>query len=56
VKWTKPPCRQFKDNAARLQMFALAYDLANSPRQLALPRSIRGLNLTALREKPVKIG
>src|SRR5262249_6953654 len=56
VKWTKLSCRRFKDNAARLQLFALAYNLANSLRQLALPRSIRSWNLTTLREKLVKIG
>ena len=37
-------------------MFALAYNLANCLRQLALPRSIRSWNLTTLREKLVKIG
>jgi hypothetical protein len=26
VKWTKLSCRRFKDNAARLQLFALAYN------------------------------
>src|SRR3954453_10935559 len=56
VKWTKLSCRRFKDNAARLQLFALAYNLANALRQLALPRSIRSWNLTTLREKLVKIG
>ena len=56
VKWTKLSCRRFKDNAARLQLFALAYNLANALRQLALPRSIRSWALTTLREKLVKIG
>jgi hypothetical protein len=56
VKGTKLSCRRFKDNEARLQLFALAYNLANSLRQLALPRSIRSWNLTTLREKLVKIG
>jgi len=56
VKWTKLSCRRFKDNAARLHLFALAYNLANSLRQLALPRSIRSWNLTTLRERLVKIG
>ena len=37
-------------------MFALAYNLANSLRQLALPRSVRSWNLTTLRENLVKIG
>jgi DDE family transposase len=56
VRWTKLSCRRFKDNAARLHLFALAYNLANFLRQLALPRSIRSWNLTTLREKLVKIG
>ena len=56
MKWTKLSCRRFKDNAARLQLFALAYNLANALRQLALPRSIRSWSLTTLREKLVKIG
>jgi hypothetical protein len=56
VKWTKLSCRRFKDNAVRLQLFALAYNLANFLRQLVLPRSICSWNLTTLREKLVKIG
>ncbi len=38
VKWTKLSCRTFKDNQTRLQLFALAYNLANFLRRLALPR------------------
>ena len=49
-------CRRFKDNQARLQLFALAYNLANFLRPLVLPRSIRGWTLTTLREKLIKIG
>jgi hypothetical protein len=45
-----------KDNAARLHLFALAYNLANFLRQLVLPKPIKGWTLTALREKLVKIG
>jgi hypothetical protein len=56
VKWTKLSCRRFKDNAARLQLFALAYNLANFLRQLVLPKPIRGWTLTTLREKLIKIG
>ena len=40
----------------RLQLFVLAYNLANFLRRLALPRSIRHWSLTTLREKLVKIG
>jgi hypothetical protein len=43
-------------NASRLQLFALAYNLANFLLQLVLPSSIRGWTLTTLREKLVKIG
>jgi len=56
VKWTKLSCRRFKDNAARLHLFALAYNLANFLRQLVLPKPIRGWTLTTLREKLIKIG
>ena len=56
MKWTKLSCRRFKDNAARLHLFALAYNLANFLRQLVLPQSIKGWTLTTLREKLIKIG
>jgi len=56
VKWTKLSCRRFQDNAARLQLFALAYNLANFLRQLVLPKPIKGWTLTTLREKLIKIG
>jgi hypothetical protein len=49
-------CRRFKDNEARLQLFALAYNLANFLRQLVLPKPIQDWTLTTLREKLVKIG
>ena len=38
-----------------MHLFALAYNLANSLRQLVLPRPIRGWTLTTLREKLLKI-
>jgi hypothetical protein len=56
LKWTRLSCRRFKDNQARLQLFALAYNLGNLLRQLALPRSVRTWTLTTLREKLIKIG
>jgi hypothetical protein len=56
VKWAKLSCGRFKDNAARLQLFALAYNLANFLRQLVLPKPTRGWALTTLREKLIKIG
>ncbi len=56
MKWTRLSCRNFRDNQARLQLFALAYNLGNFLRRLALPRSVRHWSLTTLREKLVKIG
>ena len=40
LRWTRLSCRAFRDNAVRLQLFALAYNLANFLRSLALPREI----------------
>ena len=53
---TRLSCRRLKDNQVRLQLFALAYNLANFLRQLTLPRSVRTWTLTTLREKLIKIG
>src|SRR5262245_38431318 len=54
--WTRLSCRRFKANQVRLQLFALAYNLGNFLRQLALPRSVQTWTLTTLREKLIKIG
>ena len=56
VHWTRLSCRAFRDNAVRLQLFALAYNLANFLRSLALPREVAQWSLTTLRERLVKIG
>jgi Transposase DDE domain group 1 len=40
----------------RLQLHALAYNLANFLRTLALPEEVEHWSLTTLREKLVKIG
>ena len=39
-----------------MQLFALAYNLGNFLRRLALPKPVRHWSLTTLREKLVKIG
>ena len=39
-----------------LQLFALAYNLGNFLRRLALPRSVSQWTLTTLRDKLIKIG
>ena len=48
--------KAFRANAVRLQLHALAYNLANFLRTLALPGEIAQWSLTTLREKVVKIG
>ena len=56
IKWTRLSCVSFRANAVRLQLHALAYNLANFLRTLALPGEIAQWSLTSLREKLVKIG
>lgn len=56
LRWTRLSCHGFQQNAVRLQLFALAYNLANFMRTLALPKEIKHWSLTTLREKLVKIG
>ena len=56
LKWTRLSCMKFAANAVRLQLHALAYNLANFLRRLALPGSVKHWSLTTLREKLIKIG
>jgi hypothetical protein len=51
VKWTRLSCTTFRANAVRLQLHALAYNLANFLRTLVLPAEITQWSLTTLREK-----
>ena len=56
LRWTRLSCHAFRHNAVRLQLHALAYNLANFLRTLALPADVEHWSLTTLREKLVKIG
>ena len=56
VRSTRLSCHAFRHNPVRLQLHALAYDLANFLRTLALPVDVEHWSLTTLREKLVKIG
>jgi len=56
IKWTRLSCSKFRNNEVRLQLHALAYNLANFMRTLALPEEVAHWSLTTLREKLVKIG
>src|SRR5919198_4388518 len=56
IKWTRLSCRIFAANAVRLQLHALAYNLGNFMRTLAMPKAAEPWSLTSLREKLIKIG
>ena len=56
IKWTRLSCQKFRNNEVRLQLHALAYNLGNFMRTLALPDAVEQWSLTSLREKLIKIG
>jgi hypothetical protein len=62
IRWTRftalraSPCRKFADNAVRLQLHALAYNLGNFLRTVALPEAVEHWSLTTLRDRLIKIG
>ncbi len=56
LNWTRLSCHDFTDNQVRLQLFALAYNLGNFLRRLALPKSVKHWSLCTLRDKLIKIG
>ena len=56
LRWTRLSCRAFRHTAVRLQLHALAYNLAHFLRTLALPQEVEHWSLTNLREKLIKIG
>ena len=56
VNWTRLSCRSMQANAVRLQLHALAYNMANFFRTLVLPDEVERWSLTTLREKVAKIG
>src|SRR3954447_5368801 len=51
IKWTRLSCRTFAANAVRLHLHALAYNLGNFMRTLALPKVAEPWSLTSVREK-----
>ena len=56
IWWTRLSCRPFAANAVRLQLHALAYNLGNFMRTLAMPKTAEPWSLNSLREKLIKIG
>jgi len=49
-------CCSFAGNAVRLRLYALAYNLVDFMRTLALPEAVAQWSQTSLRENLVKIG
>jgi hypothetical protein len=56
LKWTWLSCMRLKANAVRLQLHALACNLANFLRTLATPELIERWSLTSLSERLIKSG
>ena len=56
INWTRLSCHDFRNNEVRLQLHALAYNMGNFLRTLALPEALEHWSLTTLREKLIKIG
>jgi hypothetical protein len=56
IRWTRLSCRTFAANAVRLQLHALAYNLANFMQTLAMPKTAEPWLLTSLKGKLIKIG
>jgi Transposase DDE domain group 1 len=56
IKWTRLSCHSFAANAVRLQLHALAYNLGNFMRTLAMLKAAEPWSLTSLRDKLIKIG
>ena len=56
LNWTRLSCHDFLDNQIRLQLFALAYNLGNFLRRLALPKKMKDWSLRTLQVKLIKIG
>lgn len=49
-------CHESKDNAVRLALFVLAYNLGNFLRRLALPVGMASRSLMSMKEKLIKVG
>jgi hypothetical protein len=53
---TRLSCHHFASNAVRLQLLAMAFNLANFLRILALAEAVSYWSMTTLRDRLVKIG
>ena len=56
LRWTRLSCKRFRDNEVRLQLHALAYNLATFLRCIELPEAMADWSLTSLQLMLIKIG
>jgi hypothetical protein len=56
LRWTRLSCKRFRDNEFRLQLHALAYNLATFLRCIELPEAMANWSLTSLQLKLIKMG
>ena len=56
INWTRLSCHSFRNNELRLQLHALAYNIGNFLRTLALPEAVEHWSPTTLSDKLIKIG
>jgi hypothetical protein len=54
-RWTRLSCKRFRDNKVRLQLHALAYNMATFLRCIELPGAMADWSLTSLQRKLIKI-
>ncbi len=55
-RWTRLSCKRFRDNEVRLQLHALACNMATFLRCIELPEAMADWSLTSLQLKLTKIG
>ena len=55
-RWTRLSCRRFHDNEVRLQLHALACNMATFLRCIELPEAMANWSLTSLQLKLIRIG
>lgn len=55
-RWTRPSSKRFRDNEVRLQLHALAYNLATFLRCIEPPEAMANWSLTSLQLKLIKMG
>jgi hypothetical protein len=55
-RWTRLSCKRLRDNQVRLQLHALAYNLATFLRCIDLPEAMADWSLTSLQLNLIKIG